>query len=365
LWGNPRLRDAAGYALEHQAPGSDLCVARVISTVGDLVLALDTLIARGLRVLVDDVWGGALRLPAFLHSDSALVRERLDGLWNCVPVAWIRAARPFCHMSAAQRAEAGVPEVAAVAGVLAARLGWRLPGGAALPLLDASVKSLTVLQLGDVGDARGQLHAAFVAEALPALAPEAERLAAVAALVGGTLPRLWGIRWENAQKEVLWRLAVDGVPMPGNSHMHGSAPRACACGGHVAPSPRMHHFWDCPVAQAVVAAVSAAAGVAVPRATLWLVLCPDGLCPVVWDVVCLAALSAMERGRRSAVSASAAAAGAPAAQRAAAVAVTDFWGRLASFVALRVAPVSWADVPPDHPFVGRTAFRRLRLNRPP
>ncbi len=34
--------------------------------------------------------------------------------------------------------------------------------------------SLTVLQLGDVGDARGQLHAAFVAEALPASVPEAD-----------------------------------------------------------------------------------------------------------------------------------------------------------------------------------------------
>jgi hypothetical protein len=365
LWGNPLLRDAAGYALEHHAPGSDLCVARVISTVGDLVLALDTLVGRGLRALVDGVWGGAWRLPPFLRSDAALLRERLDGLWNCVPVAWIRAARPFCRLSPAQRAEAGVPAMPVVAGMLAARLGWRLPDGAALPLLDASVKSLTVLQLGDVGDARGRLHAAFVAEALPASAPEAERLAAVAALVADALPRLWRIRWENAQKEVLWRLAVDGVPMPGNSHMHGSTPKACACGGAVAPSPRMHHFWDCPVAQAVVSAVSAVVGAAVPRAALWLVLCPDGLCPVVWDVVCLAALSAMERGRRAAVSASAAAAGAAAARRAAAEAVADFWGRLASFVALRVAPASWADVPPDHPFVGRTAFRRLRLNRPP
>ncbi len=158
---------------------------------------------------------------------------------------------------------------------------------------------------------------------MPASAPQAERLAAAAALVADALPRLWRIRWENTQKELLWRLAVDGVPMPGNCHMHGSALKACACGGAVAPSPRLHHFWDCLVAQAVVAAVSAAVGAAVPWAALWLVLCPDGLCPVVWAVVCLAALSAMERGRRAAVSASATAAGAAAAQRAAAVAVAD------------------------------------------
>ncbi len=80
----------------------------------------------------------------------------------------------------------------------------------------------------------------------------------------------------------------------------------------MAPSPRLrrfNHFWDCLVVQVVVAAVSAVVGVVVPRAALWLVLCPDGLCTVVWDVMCLAAMSAMERGRRTTVSASAAAAG--------------------------------------------------------
>ncbi len=82
-------------------------------------------------------------------------------------------------------------------------------------------------------------------------------------------------------------MAVDGVPVPGNSRMHGSAPKACACCGAVAPSPRLHHFWDCPVAQAVVAAVSAVVGTAVPRAALWLMLRLDGLCPVVWDDVYL------------------------------------------------------------------------------
>ncbi len=104
------------------------------------MLALDTLVVRGLRALVDDVWGGAWRLPPFLRSDlQVLLRERLDGLLNCVPVAWIRAARPVCSLSPAQRVEAGVPDMPVVAGMLATRLGWRLPDGAALPLLDASV----------------------------------------------------------------------------------------------------------------------------------------------------------------------------------------------------------------------------------
>jgi len=80
----------------------------------------------------------------------------------------------------------------------------------------------------------------------------------------------------------------------------------------------------------------------------------------------LFALSAMECGRRSAVARVTRVQDQPLAavlQRASARAVTDFWGRLASFVALRKAPDSWADVPVDHPFVGRTAAGRLRLNR--
>ena len=199
-----------------------------------------------------------------------------------------------------------------------------------------------------------------MAEALQvAAAPED----VVAEFSDATLARLWRIRWENAQKEVLWRLAVDGVPVLGNSHVRGAAPKPCACGQPVSPTPRAHHFWECSVAQAVVSTVAAAAGVQLGRAALWLVQCPDGLCSVVWDVVCLAALSAMECGRRSAVARVQDQPLAAVLQRASARAVTDFWGRLASFVALRKAPDSWADVPVDHPFVGRTAAGRLRLNR--
>ena len=158
---------------------------------------------------------------------------------------------------------------------------------------------------------------------------------------------------------------MDGVGLLGNGHLGGDA-EVCACGGDVGDSPRMHHFWACPIAQAVVGALSEVGGVAVSRDALWLAVCPGGLQQGVWDVVCLAALTAIERGRRYARTR--VRAHGPAAtlvQRACACAVADLWGRLSGFVSLqRVPKRGWASVPPEHPFVGLIDGRRLVLNQP-
>ena len=159
--------------------------------------------------------------------------------------------------------------------MLVARLGWQLPGGGdhTVPLLKATVKSLTLLQLGALIERRRVLHAAFVAEAL-GLGAAAAPQDAVDAFCADTLPRLWQLPWENSHKEALWRLAVDGVPLLGNTHI-GGVPAACKCGMDLGgASPRLHHFWACPVAQAVVGAVSGASGSFVSRDALWLVRCP-------------------------------------------------------------------------------------------
>ena len=353
-----------GLGLEHSL-GNELCSSRVVRTVGDLVLAMDTLMLRGVRALLDDVWRGAPRLPPALR-DPAMLRIRLDVLWDRVPVRWLRAARLVCHWDAARRAAEGVPSSREVEAMLVARLGWQLPGGGdhTVPLLKATVKSLTLLQLGALIERRRVLHAAFVAEAL-GLGAAAAPQDAVDAFCADTLPRLWQLPWENSHKEALWRLAVDGVPLLGNTHI-GGVPAACKCGMDLTgASPRLHHFWACPVAQAVVGAVSGASGSFVSRDALWLVRCPDGLDQEVWDVVCLAALSAIEHGRRY-LKAGGRPHGPEASlvQRACAASVADFWGRLSGFVALGRTPDSWAGVPPDHPFVGRAPSGRLLVNRP-
>ena len=360
MWGNPLLRDARGLGLEHTV-AQDLCHARVLATVGDLVRAMDALMQQGVKALVDRVWGMPMSLPPFLR-DEALMRERLDALWACVPVPWLLAARRVERMGAANRAAAGVPDTAAVESMIVARLGWAVPGSdTAVPLSRASVKLLTLLQLDALSVRRADLHAAYVAEAL---GPGAAATEATLAFRVVTLPRLWRVRWENVHKEVLWRLAVDGVPLLGNCHV-GQQPAACVCGFDVGASPRLHHFWACPIAAAVVAAVGSAGGAAVTRASLWLAVCPAGLLQPVWDVVCLAALSAMEHGRRYAKAGGRAHGdGASLLQRACVAAVADFWGRLSGFVALGRLPDAWAVVPADHPFVGRAASGAPRLNKP-
>ena len=100
------------------------------------------------------------------------------------------------------------------------------------------------------------------------------------------------------------------------------------------------------------------------RHHLWLVMCPPGLHERVWDLVVLAALSALERGRQlmyrawereTALS-----------RRALLVistqVIADFWARLASFAALGLPPRGWDTVPPDHVFLagvsGRVVLRR-------
>jgi hypothetical protein len=131
------------------------------------------------------------------------------------------------------------------------------------------------------------------------------------------------------------------------------------------PGARLHHFWTCPVAAAVATAVGTAAGVLATRDSLWLAICPPHLCTQVWDVVSLAALGAMEHGRRY-MAAGGMVHGSVATLRlrAEAAAVAAFWGSLSGFVALGKAPRSWGDVPPNHPLVGRAASGLLVLNRP-
>ena len=200
----------------------------------------------------------------------------------------------------------------------------------------------------------------------------------------GTLRRLWAVKWEREHKETLWRLAVDGVPMPGNTHLHGTPAEPCGCGGfggaagqRQAPqcSPRAHHFWECPVAQAVVQQVAAYTPGPISRAHVWLAEAPAGMEQCVWDVVSLAALSAMERARAGLRAATRRApapgeeaqepVGPPASplEVAKGRAVLDFWQRVQGFAELGVPRRGWGGVGPDHPILS-VVGGRLRCSQP-
>lgn len=88
-------------------------------------------------------------------------------------------------------------------------------------------------------------------------------------------------------------------------------PRApCGCGWHLPPGGagvdlamvwQEHCFWSCPVAQQVVRQLRTALpdGGALHRAHVWLAFAPEGVEQEVWRVVVLAAVGAMDAGRRA------------------------------------------------------------------
>jgi hypothetical protein len=135
------------------------------------------------------------------------------------------------------------------------------------------------LQHDQVRQRRVEAHRLFVADAMgwapnsPVVAEEMQRLTE-------TLPRLWQeIKWKNNHKESYWRLTVDGIPLLGNSHMRRAGVARCGCRvrpghGESQDTPRQHHFWACPVAQAVVGQVEPMRGKTSTRANAWLVQAP-------------------------------------------------------------------------------------------
>jgi hypothetical protein len=141
------------------------------------------------------------------------------------------------------------------------------------------------------------------------------------------LARAWSIRWENRFKEALWLLSVNAGRHLGNSatrpqpapqqqqqqqqqQLDGTQPDGeqpaplgrgvCACGAGACS--RVHHYHQCAVAAAVVAAIQAALPAACPplqRRHIWLAEPPlPAVHPDLWLVISMAALTAMEHGRR-------------------------------------------------------------------
>ena len=160
------------------------------------------------------------------------------------------------------------------------------------------------------------------------------------------LQRLWRLRCDNGLKEPFWLLAHNGLPTAARLQS------SCKCGA-AAPGDRLHHYWACPVAAAVLSSIAAAAGGSIPRHAIWLCRAPAGIYAGVWDLVCLAAVAAMDHGRRTLYALST---GPPPEAPLSAIAGRSararFWSNLADFIAFDCAPLSWRDhCPTGHPFI--------------
>jgi hypothetical protein len=272
------------------------------------------------RRLGERAFYGVLVRP--LVVDRGAFLERFCAVRAAVPAAWWAAAEAVRGGEAAAR-----PRLGTALAAMCKALGWRqvpaVPGGtgARVPLLKLTVRAGTALQQGPLLALRRGAHAVFIAAATGA--PVAGVVPAQHVALHATLQRAWALKWENQQKEVLWRMTVQGVrgvAAHGLPTLHpcpcgGLAPGACAA------AALQHHFWSCPVAAAVVgelqrgwAAGEGALSALVPslrREDVWLLappVRPSGgqqqrrMHGGVWAVVCLAALTAMDHGRRALVS---------------------------------------------------------------
>ena len=237
-------------------------------------------------------------------SNGALARSwplQLDFMFTAVPREWQRAChsverRPAAEVAAAQRA---AQEAVLQRLVIPAR-----PGASRTtpwPLTSVPpVRVLTAMQLDAASAARRPKQEAFLREAGGPPDYGVPQLLARQA-------KVWRLDWDNVHKECFWRLPLDAIPIYGAARFRRSrleedaAP--CKCG--LPTVGRRHCFWDCPVALAVRRALEAAAQLSplaqhlpIRRWHVWLAEPPPSVPEGLWHVVALAALQAMDHGRR-------------------------------------------------------------------
>jgi hypothetical protein len=203
------------------------------------------------------------------------------------------------------------PSYAAFAEAALPSLGWRTATGS-LTVEELTVRRATALQLVDRAGRFDIRARAYVAEALAASGvPRAARPPGTdaPASMRRLLANLWSLKCGNDMKEVFWRLFHNGFPTAGRLHASG---QRCGAGCSAVSPGRLHHFWECPVAQAVVAVLSAGlrrhcsrqpqpcAAPHLLATNVWLASPPShcGVQAWAWQLVCLAAVAAMEHGRQ-------------------------------------------------------------------
>ena len=312
------------------------------------------------------------RSPALQSLDYA--RAHLAALVGAIPQAWKDACN--APVSGAGSPHHVLPTPTAVfTRQLWPRLGWPsgVHKGRFVPFTTLSVKEATAMQLAPLLVARAEKYTTFLTLACQGMTvrdvpPTVEELVKLLSL-------LWLIPWENRRKEFYWRLCLDGIPTAARMHMVGDS---CAC-GVVAPD-RGHHYWDCPVAKAVLQELRRnLGGSAIRRLHVWLGRPPvPNLHKQLWVITSQAAMLAMDKGRRVLTAIKLGSDQAPQAAHAlpvdvqlllaGKVAVATFWDMLQDFVGLKLCPLEWLQhVPSQHPFlavfIAADGSRRLVLHK--
>jgi hypothetical protein len=300
------------------------------------------------------------RCPLFMDQQAA--QAQVAELVQAIPIAWRHAVQQCTPQQLLQ-----APSTQQVWEMLWARVGWARPGGRPLLLCKATVRALTHLQAELHQVARREKHRVFLQEASVGLNLQVDALCTE---LHAVLRSLWKLPWDNSRKEVFWRLTLDGLPSAARMHMLGVS---CDC-GVIAPD-RQHHFWGCPVAQAVTQVLQEQLPPQchLQRINVWLCRPPSAALHVgVWQVVCLAAVISMNKGRQIMYKLSTSQPALLAQQRvvvACKVAVATFWDMLMDFVGVGLCNPLWLlEVGHAHPFLcvvhDAKGSGHLQVNRP-
>jgi len=370
LWGCLPHYVVAGLTLEQQLAHFPFASMKsTLRTVGLSMLAHHSFSTTPLARFLPDTYARFLRstslplrsLPEELIYPP-LAHALLGIIVQAIPATWRAAVG-----SAPPSEDAALRE-------MVAPYGWGSPGTPAPTTpLNLTVRAATKLLMSDATAAKTASMAAYAALALE-LPPEHD--GAQAAQVQNMLARIWRLPWDNKRKEPLWRLVHDGLPTSeklssSNPRPGARPPQPCSCCG--APRPgRVHHFWSCPAAQALVGSMSSHAGQQLTRANLWLARPPSNIHQGVWDAVCTAAVSALDSARRRAYALAHPNSGPSVApprnhilHTTSRHAIVLFWELLADFSTISTLPPSWANgVGPEHPFL-RIHSQTLRTAPPP
>jgi hypothetical protein len=364
LWNNPyitfRIPTSSTHALQHIATYPHL------RTIGDLAQLRFNLSCR--------------QQPDALTNRQAM-KHAVEFMWLVIPHKWrdsIPTPTSFKNLSTPT---AWGP----ITQQLLGRLGWHV-AGAKTRLLHLNVRRATRTQLQSFLSNRTTALLRHISTSSP---PPAEAPGDSLRHLKSSISSMWKMKWELRNKETYWRLVNNGISGAGGHDSTTSRP--CPCGwippdkaggtlGNKASADawRIHAFWNCAVAQAVVNEINHSLGITdlMQRHHLWLSIPPMTHNPInlhIWQVVTLAAVTAMDHGRKAmhAMLKSVPATPPPQHQRTPALSVITraanaasgrFWCILQDYVDTdnNITPPP----PPNHPFF-TTKDNHLTLNLPP
>jgi hypothetical protein len=298
IWFNPLLKDTLGQPLE--ASSSLTACKRVFwgRNVGDLALARRNC-SQALTLVRNRDSDAEAQVRALLPRGSLFgYRSELTSASDLLEVRHVFAREWWDACDSRMHATAPRPGPLHGERLVVDRL--QLPSAvlAETPLAQLRVRQLTAAQPYAGLEGQRMQMCEFVREVSSPDTPDDRCISTVKSV----LKRLWAVPAPNSFKEDMWRMALGGMRWHGLAkHTPGARPGACICSTNNATVTRNHIYWVCPVTRAVIEELEQAIGLDTQRLMkrhVWLAEPPrTAIQQHIWDVVVLAAVTAMASAR--------------------------------------------------------------------